>query len=312
MRLTGELIPLIVILGPTAVGKTTLAIELAEAIGGEIISADSRQIYRYMDIGTAKATPEQQARVPHHLIDIVDPDNNLSLAEYQTRAQTAIAEIHARGRRPLLVGGTGQYITALVEGWSVPRVPPDLALRAKLEATAAAEGSAALHQRLRSLDPAAADAIDPRNVRRLVRALEVCIVTGKPFSQQRRKTTPPYRIRQYGLTMERARLYARADARLEQMMAAGFLEEVRSLLERGYSRDLPSMSGLGYKQLAAHLLDGVPLAEAIAATASATRRFIRQQYTWFKGHNDSVLWHNSEEMRAEAIIEDAMLWLAES
>jgi tRNA dimethylallyltransferase len=310
--LAGETIPLIVILGPTAVGKTTLAIELAEAIGGEIVSADSRQIYRYMDIGTAKATPEQQARVPHHLIDIVDPDYNLSLAEYQTHAQTAIAEIHARGRRPLLVGGTGQYITALIEGWSVPRVPPNLALRAELEALAAAKGSAVLHQRLQSLDPAAADAIDPRNVRRIIRALEVCIVTGEPFSQQRHKIPPPYRIRQYGLTMERVRLYARADARLEQMMAAGFLDEVRGLLESGFSRDLPSMSGLGYKQLAAHLLDGIPLAEAIAATARATRRFIRQQYTWFKGHSDGVLWHNSEVVRAEVIIKDVTHWLDES
>ncbi len=310
--MAGETIPLIVILGPTAVGKTTLAIELAEAIGGEIVSADSRQIYRYMDIGTAKATPEQQARVPHHLIDIVDPNYNLSLAEYQTHAQTAIAEIHARGRRPLLVGGTGQYITALIEGWSVPRVPPNLALRAELEALAAAKGSAVLHQRLQSLDPAAADAIDPRNMRRIIRALEVCIVTGEPFSQQRRKMPPPYRIRQYGLTMERARLYARADARLEQMMAAGFLDEVRGLLESGFSRDLPSMSGLGYQQLAAHLLDGIPLAEAIAATASATRRFIRRQYTWFKGHNDGVLWHNSEAVRAEVIIKDVTHWLNES
>ncbi|MFQ3567580.1 MAG: tRNA (adenosine(37)-N6)-dimethylallyltransferase MiaA [Aggregatilineales bacterium] len=310
--MTGESIPLIVILGPTAVGKTTLAIELAEAIGGEIISADSRQIYRYMDIGTAKATPEQQARVPHHLIDIFDPDYNLSLAEYQTRAQIAIAETHARGRRPLLVGGTGQYITALIEGWTVPRVPPNLALRAELEALATANGHAILHQRLQALDPAAAEAINPRNVRRLIRALEVCIVTGQPFSQQRRKTPPPYRIRQYGLTMERARLYARADARLEQMMADGFLEEVRALLERGYSRELPSMSGLGYKQLAAHLLDGIPLAEAIAATASATRRFIRQQYTWFKGHDNGVLWHNSEVVRAETIIEDASHWLEAS
>lgn len=308
--MTGEY-PLIVLLGPTASGKTDFAITIAEAIGGEIIGADSRQIYRYMDIGTAKPTPAQLARAPHHLIDIADPDENPGLATYQRLAYTAIDATHARGHIPLLVGGTGQYITAVVEGWSIPEVPPNEALRAELEAHAAAHGAPALHERLRALDPDAAANIDARNVRRVVRALEVCIETGTPISVLQRKQPPPYRMRQYGLALDRDQLRARADARLDAMLAAGFVDEVRTLLDRGYDRALPSMSGLGYAELAAHLLDGLPLAEAVTAARSNTYDFIRRQMTWFRGHDDGIIWLDAETLAPGAIITGLRAWLEE-
>lgn len=303
--------PLIVVLGPTAVGKTGLAVSLAAAVNGEIINADSRQIYRYMDIGTAKPTREQRARIPHHLLDVVDPDDNLSLAQYQKLAYDTINAIHGRGHTPLLVGGTGQYISAVIEGWTVPEVPPDDTLRAELEAFAAEHGAAALHDRLRDYDPAAAAAIDFRNVRRVVRALEVFLVSGLPISELQRKQPPPYAIRQYGLTLERADLYAQADRRVDEMIAQGFVEEVRRLLDSGYSRTLPAMSGLGYRELAAHLLDGLPLDDAAAATKIATHDFIRRQYTWFRGHDSGILWHNMKTVKLTALIQSTADWLQE-
>jgi tRNA dimethylallyltransferase len=310
MRLAGKP-SLIVILGPTAVGKTDLAIHIAQRIGGEIISADSRQIYRYMDIGTAKPSHEQQALVPHYLLDVVNPDDNLSLAQYQKLAYQTIQAIHERQKTPLLVGGTGQYITAVIEGWTIPEVPPNEALRAELEAYADEYGAAALHERLRAADPAAAANIDHRNVRRVVRALEVCLETGQPISELQRKQPPPYPIRTYGLTLDREVLYKRADLRVDIMMQEGFLEEVRCLLEMGYNRNLPSMSGLGYAQLAAHLLDEVPLKEAVTNTKNATHDFIRRQYTWFKGHDHSILWHNIDQINRTELIEATMVWINE-
>ncbi len=286
--------PLIIILGPTAVGKTGLAIEVARALNGEIISADSRQVYRHMDIGTAKPTPEQQAAAPHHLLDIVNPDERLSLAQYQQMAYKIIDDLHNQGKIPLLVGGTGQYITAVVEGWSIPEVPPNETLRAELETYASEQGSAALHTRLATLDPVAAASIDHRNVRRVIRALEVCLETGQPISELQRKHLPPYQITTYGLTLERDTLYERADHRVDEMMAAGFLNEVERLLLMGYNRKLASMSGLGYAQLASHILDRVPLADAVSKTKHDTHDFIRRQYTWFKGHDSGILWHNIE------------------
>lgn len=300
---------LIVILGPTAVGKTGLAIELAQIIGGEIINADSRQIYRYMDIGTAKPTPQQRRQVPHHLLDMVDPDETLSLAQYQQMAYAAIEAIHERARVPVLVGGTGQYITAVVEGWTVPEIPPNPALRAELETFAAEHGAETLYSRLREVDPAAAENIDYRNVRRVIRALEVYQESGQPISELQRKKPPDYPILQIGLTLDRSELYNRADRRVDEMIAHGFVDEVRWLLDKGYDRTLPSMSGLGYRELAAHLLDGIPLAEAVAATQIATHDFIRRQYTWFRGHDSGILWHNMREADGAALIRDTAGWL---
>lgn len=278
-------IPLLVLLGPTAVGKTALALQLAEHLNGEIVSADSRQIYRQMDIGTAKPTQEEQARVPHHALDLVKPDQTLSLSEYQAVATAAMQHIHARGRLPVLVGGTGQYITALLEGWNAPPVAPDPVLRAAYELHIQERGLESLVHQLETRDPQAAAVIDRRNPRRVIRALEVIEHTGKPFSEQQTKVPPPYLPLVFGLTMSRERLHEVADVRLYKMLEHGFVNEVQGLLNSGYAHDLPSMSALGYREIAAHLLDDLPLKEAIAATRRATRDFIRRQYTWFRGHD---------------------------
>ena len=257
---------------------------LGQVFPAEVVSADSRQIYRYMDIGTAKPSVAERAAVPHQLIDIVDPDQPFSLAEYQSRAYAAIADIHTRDKIALLVGGTGQYITAVLEGWQAPEVPPNEALRVELEAYAAEHGAEALFERLRALDPESAARMDPRNVRRTVRALEVCLETGRPFSEQQGKLPPAYEVLEIGLTMEREALYQRLDVRIDKMMAEGLLDEVRALHNRGYDWRLPSMSGLGYAQLGMALRGEVSLDEAVMAIKHDTRTFVRRQYTWFRRH----------------------------
>jgi tRNA dimethylallyltransferase len=301
--------PLIVIGGATATGKTALALSIAARVDGEIIGADSRQLYRYMDIGTAKPTPDERAAARHHLIDVIDPDAACSAAEYQRAAISAIVDIQARGRIPLLVGGTGQYITALLEGWTMTEVAPDPALRAQLEAEIAANGLEALSARLRTLDPDAAAFLDFRNPRRVIRALEVCLLTGQPFSAQRRKTPPDYTTFSILLTRERASLYARADARFDQMIAAGFVDEVRSLLARGYSPDLPAMSAVGYREIAAHIQDGIALIDAVQAAKYATHAFIRRQMTWFRKSAAGFLWHNGDADDNAALIRRASAWV---
>ena len=308
--MTGEGRPLVIVLGPTGVGKTSLAIELAGALNGEIIGADSRQIYRYMDIGTAKPTAAQQAQIPHHLIDIVDPDYNLSLAEYQDAAYRCIDAAHQRGALPFLVGGSGQYISAVEEGWSIPRVSPNPKIRAELEADVASHSPAALHERLRQVDPISAERIHPNNVRRVIRALEVHIVTGRPISELQRKRPPPWRIYRIGLRLPRPLLYPRVDRRVDAMIAAGFVDEVGRLLDMGYDRSLPSMSGLGYLEIAGHLLDGVPLEQAIERTKFSTHEFIRGQDVWFRGHDNGILWHNVEALDAAALTQRLRDWLA--
>lgn len=282
--------PLIVLVGPTGVGKTALAILLAQRLGGEIVSADSRQVYRYMDIGTAKPTPEEQALAVHHLIDLVDPDQEFGLATYQELAYRAIEGVLERGRLPLLVGGTGQYVHAVIEGWRIPHVPPDEALRRELFAEAERDGHEALYRRLLTLDPGARTLIDPRNVRRVVRALEVCLKSGRPFSEQRGKLPPPYRLIQIGLTEAREALYRRVDARIERMIARGLVDEVRALLARGYGWHLPSMSSLGYLQLRDYLEGTASLDECVAAIKKETRRFIRHQYNWFRLNDPRIRW----------------------
>ena len=243
-----------------------------------------------MDIGTAKVTAAERARVPHHLLDVVTPDQVLSLAEYQALAYAAIADIQARGRLPFLVGGTGQYIQAVVEGWSIPAVAPHPELRAELEAKASAEGAEALHGWLAALDPAAAARIDYRNVRRVIRALEVCLVTGQPITELQRKNPPPFDILQIGVTRPRPELYARIDARVDQMMAAGLLDEVRRLDAAGYAWELPAMTGLGYRQIGEYLRAEVSLDEAIARIKQGTRRFVQQQYNWFRLTDPAIRW----------------------
>ena len=300
---------LLVLVGPTAVGKTALSLHLAETLDGEIVSADSRLFYRGMDIGTAKPSPEERARVPHHLVDIADPDETVGLAEFQEQAYGAIDGIHARSRLPLLVGGTGQYVRAVVQGWRIPRVPPDADLRADLEAEAESEGAAVLHARLAQLDPLAAERIDARNVRRVIRALEVCTLTGQPISEQQGREPPPYRIKQIGLTMARETLYARADARVEAMMASGLEDEVRRLVEAGYGWDLPAMSGLGYVQFQPYFEGHASLEEVTTEIKSATHSFIRRQYNWFRLNDPAIQWFDASEAPPAEIISSVRAWL---
>ncbi len=282
-------IPLVALVGPTASGKTALALALAERLpsalglrGAEIVSADSRQVYRLMNIATAKPTAEEQARVPHHLLDVVWPDESYTLAEYQRDAQAAIAEIWARGRLPLLVGGTGLYVRAVVDGLAIPEVAPQPTLRAELEAEAAQRGLGALLERLRALDPIAAERIDALNARRLIRALEVCIVSGRPFSEQQGRRPTPYQTLALGLSMPREALYARADARIGAMLAAGLVAETEALVARGYAWSLPAMSSLGYREIGAYLRGEATLAEAVARFELATHAYIRRQMSWFR------------------------------
>jgi len=275
-------IRLLAIVGPTAAGKTALAIELARALGGEIVSADSRQVYRGMDIGTAKPTPAELAAAPHHLIDVVDPDEDFSLGIYQDLARAAIEEIAAPDRLPLLVGGTGQYLAAVLQGWQTPRVAPRPELRAALEREADAKGAAALHARLAQVDPAAAAGILPTNVRRVIRALEVYQVTGRPISAQQTMRPPPYDVRTLWLALPAPALYARIDARVDAMIAAGLVDEVRGLLARGYSWDLPAMSSLGYREFRPYFEGDATLEDAIQRLKYDTHAFARRQPNWFR------------------------------
>jgi tRNA dimethylallyltransferase len=299
-------IRLLAIVGPTAVGKTDLALRIARQVAAEAVSADSRQIYRLMDIGTAKATVAEREILPHHLINIVDPDDTLTLAQFLALAKAAIAAIHARGGLPILVGGTGLYVRALLEGWTVPEAPPDEAFRQRMYQLSEAEGATALSQRLAEVDPEAAANIDARNVRRVIRALEVHHLTGQPISELQRKRPPGYDVWTIGLTCSRERLYARIDDRLERMLAAGLEQEVRELLARGYDPALPSMSGLGYRQMAAYLAGETTLAEAVQQIKRDTRRFVRQQYNWFRLSAGWITWYDVTAVNPKRIAAKAV------
>ena len=285
-----EDISLVVILGPTAVGKSEVAIRLAKRLGGEIVSADSRLFYRGMDIGTAKPSPEERSCVPHHLIDIADPDEICSLAQYKKEARRVIEGIHARQSLPFLVGGSGQYIWAVVRGWDVPKVPPTLPLRQALELWSLEIGRDGLHNRLTVLDPQTASRIDARNLRRTIRALEVILTTGKRFSELRTQSPPLYNTLILGLRRPRPELYERIDARIEVMFQEGLVDEVQNLLESGYSPNLPPLSAIGYREVIAYIQGSITLEEAKAQMRRLTRTYVRRQANWFKPHDPQIRW----------------------
>jgi tRNA dimethylallyltransferase len=292
---------LVAVVGPTGVGKSRLALYLAQALEGEIASADSRQVYRYMDIGTAKPTPDELSLVPHHLIDILKPDEDFSLAQYQQLAYKAIEEINQRGRLPLLVGGSGLYVWSVLEGWKIPAVVPQPGFRRRLEAKAARGGEEGLHQELARLDPVAAQRIDPRNVRRTIRALEVYHSAQAPISQMQEKKAPPFNTIIIGLTTQRQELYRRIDRRVDQMIELGLVDEVKQLLERGYDPGLPAMSGIGYKQVILFLKGKLTLAAAIQQIKSETHRLVRHQYSWFRPKDDRIRWFDIKDKEAEIL-----------
>jgi len=296
--------PLVLIVGPTAVGKTEIAIQLAERLHGEIVSADSRLFYRGMDIGTAKPSHEEQRRVPHHLIDIANPDESISLAVFQQKAHEAIADIHTRSKLPLLVGGTGQYVRAVTQGWTPPEVKPDELLRDELEKMKEERGIYWLHEKLQRLDLIAAEKIDPRNFRRTIRALEVIMRTGRKFSEQRTQTDSPYRLVTIGLTMPRVELYKRVDRRIDLMFASGFLDEVKSLLAKGYSPSLPTMSAIGYRECIRVVNGELSEDQAKAEIRRATRIFVRRQANWFKESDPEITWFKVEDGVSEKIEKD--------
>ncbi len=304
------MLPLIVIVGPTASGKTETSIHLAERLHGEIISADSRLFYRGMDIGTAKPSLEDRARVPHHLIDVAAPNETWSLAVFQRAAVATIADIHARGRIPFLVGGTGQYIRAVTHGWTLPPTPPNPRLRSVLERLAYEHGLYWLHEKLALLDPGAAKSIDPRNLRRVIRALEVTLSTGRPVSTQCGQATSPHRLLTIGLTWPRHILYTRIDARIETMFANGLLEETRQLLTQGYSPNLPSMSAIGYRECFAVLQGQISIEEAKTKMRRLTRAFVRRQANWFKAGDPTIHWFRMDTTPLEAIEETIRTFLA--
>jgi tRNA dimethylallyltransferase len=282
---------LLAVVGPTGVGKSRLALHLAQAFDGEIVSADSRQLYRYMDIGTAKPTREELSLAPHHLVDIVSPDEDFSLAQYQRLAYEAIADIQKRGKLPILVGGSGLYVWAVLEGWKIPRVAPDLKLRRRLEGA----GKEELYQELAKVDPVAAQRVDPRNVRRIIRALEVYKGADVLFSQLQLKTKPLYETLIIGLTADRAELYRRIDLRVDEMIKLGLVDEVKGLRDRGYNFSLPAMSGIGYKQIGMYLRGELTLAAAIQQIKFETHRLVRHQYSWFRRKDDRIEWFDIEK-----------------
>ena len=281
---------LLYIVGPTATGKTQLAISLAQQLGGEIINADSRQVYRYMDIGTAKPSKEERAQFPHHLFDLLTPEENFSLGSFLALARAAVDDISNRGSLPIVVGGTGQYVWALRDGWDVPAVPPDNKYRMELENLAAEQGNRVLYERLHDIDPKRAGQLDPRNIRRVIRALEIHHVTGIVPSEIQAETGPGLEGPVIGLTMERDLLYDRIDRRVDRMMENGFLDEARNLAALGYTLGAGCLASPGYKELGQFLNGDLSLNDAIQKTKFQTHRLVRRQYAWFKPDDSRINW----------------------
>ena len=293
-------IPVIFIVGPTASGKTDAAIRLAKRVGGEIVSADSRYLYRGMDIGTAKPDLEERQGIPHWLIDVADPDETWSLSVFRKAADEAIRDIHSRGLRPILVGGTGQYFRAILEGWTIPEGEPDHRLRGILEKWGNEIGAKELYLKLKRIDPSAAEKIEWQNMRRTIRALEVILTTGRKFSDQRTVSEPLYDAVIFGMLRDRAELYRRIDLRVDQMIRNGLVEETAGLLAKGYAETLPSMSAIGYKEICAYLRGETTLEEAAQLIKFRTHNYVRRQANWFKAGDLAIHWIAPEEIGTAA------------
>ncbi|MFO7264139.1 MAG: tRNA (adenosine(37)-N6)-dimethylallyltransferase MiaA [Bacillaceae bacterium G1] len=290
--------PLLVIVGPTAVGKTDLSIHLARQFDMEIVSADSMQVYIGMDIGTAKVSPEIRREIPHHLIDICYPDEPYSVAQFQRDAVRAIEDIHGRQKVPLMVGGTGLYVRSVTHGYLFSDAPKDETLRNKWKAFYQTHGPQALYAQLAARDPETAQRLHHNDVKRIIRALEVQELTGVPFSrwrQQQAEQQPWYDVLTIGLWMERSLLYERINRRVDRMLEQGLVEEVAGLLAKGYDESLPSMQGLGYKEIIAYLKGRWTLEQAVAELKKRTRRFAKRQYTWFRRQHDVHWFEVGEE-----------------
>ncbi len=290
---------LIILTGPTAAGKTSLSIELAKRLDGEIVSADSMQVYKYMDIGSAKITREQMNGVPHHLIDVLMPDEEFNVFRFQQMAKEALSGIYSRNRVPIVVGGTGFYIQALLYDIDFSQEEGKEEIRKRLEKEGETCGTLYLHEKLREIDPVSAESIHPNNEKRIIRALEFFELNGYPISlhnERERQRTSPYDFRYFVLTDERDRLYERIDKRVDQMLEEGLVEEVKRLKEMGYHRQMVSMQGLGYKEILDYLDGSCTLEEAVYRIKRDTRHFAKRQLTWFRRERD-VFWLNKKDFQ---------------
>ncbi len=301
--------PLIAVVGPTAAGKSALALTLARKLNGEIINADSRQVYRGMDVGTAKPTPEERSLVPHRLFDIRDPDDTYSLALFLDNARDAVDDVQNRDRLPILVGGSGQYVWAFLEGWQPPKVPPNPAVRADLEFQLKRRGVWPLFELLQAIDPATAERTDPQNPRRVLRALEIHLSGGKNHAANPRPKNPDVNALVIGLTMNREDLYAHIDRRVDDMIQRGFVEEVRSLLNGGLDPTLPAMSGVGYQELASHLSGEISLEDAVQRIKYRTHGIARRQYAWFRLEDPRIRWLQATDNPTEQALSIARDYL---
>jgi len=304
--------PVIFIVGPTASGKTNLSIQLATILNTEIISADSRYFYRMMDVGTAKPDSNEMANIKHHLIDIANPDETISVAVFKQKLTEIITKLHQESKIPIVVGGTGQYIHAILHNWEMPELASDQELRKHLENYAGSFGKLKLYEFLQKVDPEAANIIDYRNLRRTVRAIEVMLKTGYRFSEQRRKQASIYNPKIIGIQWDRDVLYQRIDHRIEKMIENGVIEEVRKLLDLGYSSDLPSMSAIGYRELAGYIQGKNTLDEALILMKRNSRTYVRRQANWFKANDPDIMWFEGNELdfrKVVAYIESEIGWI---
>ena len=300
---------LVAVIGATATGKTETAASIAESLLGEVLSADAYQVYTGLDIGTAKPSPALRARVPHHLIDVTTPDDPLTLARYLDLAQASLEDVWGRGKLPVFAGGRGQYVWALLEGWQVPRIPPDDALRADLTRYAEEQGAPALHARLAALDPVGAERLDAANVRRVVRALEVVMRSGQPLAACQTRVPLEADVLAIGLRSPRLELDERIDGRVDAMFAADLVAEVEGLRQRGWGETVPVRNAIGYKEVGLHLDGKLSLEDAISQTKAATRRLARNQGAWFKENDPRIVWIDAGSEAIEDAQDAIWAWL---